>query len=108
MTGVTMADPSVRARSLVALAVDSATTESEARNAAYAAAQIIVRHDLLIVSRAGKLRTEPRGPQAIRAKYAATCADCGGPIAVGAPCLWLRGTGVWHLTCHVKKGSDHA
>jgi hypothetical protein len=42
----------------------------------------------------------------MRAKYAGTCSECGGDVAVGDSVYWTRGEGVRHADAEVC--DDHA
>ncbi len=41
----------------------------------------------------------------ITAKYAATCATCGGPVSAGTPIEWAKGQPVRHAICPATAGS---
>jgi hypothetical protein len=97
-----VADPIDRARKLLALTVNP--NENEARVAAYMLAQLIVRHDLEIVTRAtAKAHTEapepPRarpaapphrrsGPRHMPSKYDCRCKGCGFQMRKGDWMYW--------------------
>jgi hypothetical protein len=87
-----------RVEQLIALALDPAASEAEARTAAYVACSTIRQHGLTL--------TEPRGGPPLlertrrcRTRFSAPCLLCLRPYSAGETVLGRPGVGAAHLAC---------
>lgn len=106
------ANPAVeKVRRLIALT--NSPEREEARTSATLACQLINKYGLHVVADLPRIVPPPppaapatratdtmSRPRVIRSRYESTCIECKLTIAVGEPCAWLKGRGVWDLECY--------